>query len=241
MQELQSKKPVRYAWSRNERFTPFINQYLQRIIEFDFLKMVDKKETGYFYKGKNNLLVSPTSLCHTISRHTLAKIPEHILLERKEIGLNLMANLKMMFDNKIYDVSDMPINQRDRTMIYNLMDWLQQEKIKVLAVEKFITNGTFCGFVDMIAKWNNCICVFEIKCRNNKEVRLTDVVQSTIYSHMLKKVPTYIVLLADNGEVTFYNAPRSNKTIHYGKFKKIMNFYNEMGVIDEKEIQPIEI
>lgn len=219
--------------------TSWKNSKIVSIIKQDFERMVDKKDNGIFFC--NELLLSPTRLTKTFSEIDMINIPENILNTRKEIGANLMTNLKTMFDNKTYNTNDLLINQRDRTYLNNLIDFFLDNKIRIMAVEKFITNGVFCGYVDVIAKWNSVVVGFEIKCRNSNEIRFQDVVQTTIYKRMLHNIDFYIVLLNDNGTVTFYRAPAQRKYEQYTKLEKMLKFYCEMGYLSNTKIEPIDI
>lgn len=239
---LISKRPMTFNWEVKNKSMPSTstrNRYARQVLTTNFTSFVDKREQGYFFKGTNKLLISPSALMHTINRSSMSKIPPHILEARKEIGTNLMVNLKTMFDSKLYDPSELLINERDRKMVSNIMDFFMKENIRIEAVEKFITNGELCGFVDVIGWWNKHLCVFEIKCRNKDEIRLSDVVQTCIYKRMLNNMHTYILLLADNGEVKFYNAPQNRRFIYYGAFEKTMRYYKEMGVLENEKVQPI--
>lgn len=236
-----NQKPPR----ANNRFqdktkkTAWKNSKIVSIIKQDFERMVDKKDNGIFLFNK--LLLSPTRLTDTFSKIDMINIPENILNTRKEIGANLMTNLKTMFDNKTYNTNDLLINQRDRTYLNNLIDFFLDNKIRIMSVEKFITNGVFCGYVDVIAKWNSVVVGFEIKCRNSNIVKFQDVVQTTIYKRMLHNIDFYILLLNDNGTVTFYRAPANRTFNQYTKFEKLMKFYFEMEYIPSCKIEPIDI
>ena len=235
----QSKPKANNRFQDKTKKTAWKNSKIVSIIKQDFERMVDKKDNGIFFC--NQLLLSPTRLTKTFSEIDMINIPENILNTRKEIGANLMSNLKTMFDNKTYNTNDLLINQRDRTYLNNLIDFFLDNKIRIRAVEKFITNGTFCGYVDVIAKWNSVVVGFEIKCRNSNEIRFQDVVQSAIYKRMLHNIHFYIVLLNDNGTVTFYRAPTQRKYEQYTKLEKMLKFYFEMGYLPSNKIEPIDI
>lgn len=236
---IKNKPPFKTNIARKHQ-TENTNRRMRKIIDFNFLDIVEKRDNGYFLIGKNKMLVSPSMLNYQMSRKALSKIPNHILEQRRSIGINLMENIKTVFENKIYDTTTLEMNETDRKYLNNFLDWLVANQIKVLAVEKFITNGEICGIVDMIVMWNKCICVLEIKTRNSRDVRFTDVSQSTIYYQMLK-CPTYLVMIDDFGRVDYFKISAQHNYVHYLDYKRFLRFWKYMEILDNEKISPIEI
>lgn len=236
--KLIQRPPKRVTWGDHK--TGPNNRRVRELIKFKFEDLVERKTNAYIFKKKNKTLISPSTLNHTLSKVSMAKIPDFILETRREIGANIMENLEYMFKNKIYDTSLLNTNERDRKMINNLIDWLMENKIKVLSVEKFITNGVFCGFVDMIVSWNGVVCAIELKCRNKHEIRFTDMVQSIIYSKLLG-CETYVVMLDDNGKVTFFRAPLTRRLEYYSEFESFLKFWKRFGVVETYKVERIDL
>lgn len=236
---LRNKQPYVDNFGRAKR-TINTNKNLRKILNFDFLSIVEKRDTGYFLIGKNELLVSPSMLNYQLSRKVLAKIPMHILEQRRAIGSNLMENIKTVFENKIYDTTTLEMSEIDRKYLNNLLDWLVENQIKVLAVEKFITNGEICGIVDMIVMWNKCICALEIKTRNKKDIRFTDITQATIYYQMLR-CPTYVVMIDDLGQVETVRISATKRYEYYNEYCSFIKFWKKFGVLENEKVQPIQV
>lgn len=236
--KLIQSPPKRVTWGEHK--TGPNNRKVREIIRYKFEDLVERKTNGYVFKKKNKILISPSTLNHTVSKVSMVKIPDFILETRREIGSNIMENLEYMFKNKIYDTSMLNTNERDRKMINYLVDWLMENKIKVLSVEKFITNGVFCGFVDMIVSWNGVVCALELKCRNKHEVRFTDMVQSIIYSKLLG-CQTYVVMLDDNGKVSFFRAPLTRRLEFYNDVETFLKFWKRFGVLETDKIERIDL
>lgn len=216
------------------------NKKAREILKFNFEDLVERRSNGFVFKKKNRPLLSPSTLCYTISKYNMCKIPDFILEPRRELGSNLMENLKHMFENKIYDTSNININDRDRNMLNHLVDWLMENKIRILAVEKFITNGVFCGFMDVVVSWNSVVCILEIKCRNKQDIRFTDIVQSVIYSRMLS-VPCYIVMIDDFGKVSYQKAPLTRRYDWYTQYEMFMKFWKQQGVLETSKVERIDL
>lgn len=222
------------------RPTETTNRRVRKIIKMDFLDLVERKDTGYFLIGTNKLLVSPSMLNYQLSRKALAPIPPHILEQRRIIGCNLMENLKQVFENKIYDTNNLEMTEQDRKYLNNFLDWLVEQQIKVLAVEKFITNGELCGIVDLIVMWNKCVCILEIKTRNKKEERFTDIIQSTIYFQMVR-CPTFLVMIDDTGNVEWCRISANSNFKYYLEYRRFIKFWKTYGVLENEKVQPIQI
>lgn len=224
--------------------TSIINKYVQKVIDTNFLDLVDERPNGYFYKNK--LLLSPTTLCYQMSKVALSPIPIHILETRKNIGLNLMNHLQIVFNKKIYDTTDIAMSEQDRQILNGFLDWLVDNNIKPLAVEKFVTNGEICGFIDMIVRWNGCICILEIKTRNKKEVRITDIFQTLIYRNLVspseipRKTPSFLVMIDDLGKVDSFTVTGMPREEHSKKFNQFMKTWKSLGVLQNEKIQPIK-
>lgn len=236
---IKNKSPYPRYYGRQHQ-TLEQNRNMRKIIEFDFLDIVERKDNGYFLIGKNKLLVSPSMLNYQLSRVALASIPNSILERRRTIGSNLMENLKMVFENKIYDTTTIAMQEQDRKYLNHFLDWLVENQIKVLAVEKFITNGEVCGIVDAIVMWNKCICILEIKTRNKKEIRFTDITQSTIYFQMCK-CPTFVVMIDDYGKVDYYRISAMRSYEYYNEYCAFMRFWKEYGVLENDKVVPIQV
>lgn len=234
------KKHYSKNYVKGQHSVVYWNKHTRKIISFDFTKLVIRRNDHFYYIGQNHMLISPTRLTKLITDYRLSSIPLSILDERREIGTNLMLNIKEMFDKKIYETKELMINQRDRKYLDAIMDFLIQYEIRILAVEKFITNGTFCGFIDMIVEFNGVACIFEIKCRNEPVIRDTDLIQTGVYKKMLG-IPTFMVFVDDNGVVDCIrvNGKKAKGETQPDYLKKMLNFLVQWNVIKEPKINRI--
>lgn len=240
-QILIKKAPYFRQRKRKGENTYSMNKKIRPILKFNFEDIVERKNGAFFLKGGKRPLISPTTLNLTLNKVAMSVIPDWILEQRRQAGVALMENLETMVKKRVYDTNDLLINERDRRNITNLMTFFMENNIRIEAVEKFITNGTFCGYVDMIGWWNKNLCMFEIKLRNKQTIRLTDVIQSAMYKKMLCNIPAYIILLDDTGAVSWFNVPSNRSHLHYGTFEKYLSFWKEMGIIDDAKVKPIQI
>lgn len=177
---------------------------IRKILKFDFLSLVEKHNGHYRLKGKSQRLISPSSLTKFISELELYPVPQNVLETAKERGKQVMQLLEEVFNNRITDLNNVWGSIENKLTIQALINWLIDRNLKVVAVEKFITNGVFCGFVDMIV-WDRDTkryWIYEIKCRNSTEPKGTDLVQMEVYHKMLHNIPCRLMIIDRNNKIT---------------------------------------
>lgn len=170
---------------------------------FDFNAFVEKRDNHWFLKENNKRLVSFSSLTKLLDMNIYKE--NNFLNQRKEMGKKLMENLKWCFDNKVYDINNMLINEQEKKHINTVLRALADNNIQILAVEKLVCNDSFIGFVDCIVKWKKprtrkqYICNLEIKLRNSLKQTPRDRMQVYLY-HELNTLPPLILIINDFGD-----------------------------------------
>lgn len=208
-----------------------------------FLKKMKKDGTGWC-KVPERMILSPSTMNAPIAKIKMATIPEDILERRKEIGTNLMLNLERMFQERMRNVDELEANDVDRKNILNLINFFEENKIRIIAVEKYVHNGQIGGYIDAIGIWNAVPCIFEIKARNKDsktgkhEIRKTDIIQACTYKTLLWNVTTYILLIDDFGEVNTYIV-RKAKDEYSNLFNETMEHFMKFDIIDKNAIMPV--
>lgn len=211
--------------------------YLKRLIEFDFKKLMEKTQDGHKMLGQNKRLMSPTRILKPIMEHKFFGIPQEKLEQRRQDGSSLMENLETIFRTKDPDLNKLAITAKQKKDLFNLLNFFQQKNIKLLTVEKPVTNGIIYGIVDCIVKMGHEYFVMEIKLRNNLTIENTDRFQAKCYSFMLE-IPALIICLSDNGDVKM---ERLNKADFQKPLTDIKNMYKLFGVeLDFKQKLRIE-
>lgn len=169
---------------------------LRKVAKFDYLSLVEKKADHYRMKNKSAMLISPSMLLSTVNKIDYDGLNNSFgLMEARAHGTEIMRILKEIFDMRITDINAVSGSVNDKKSASAIIEFLIENEIKVWAVEKFITNGFFCGFVDLLVVWNGIPCIFEIKSRQEHEITEKDLFQVEIYSRILARTPCYILTI----------------------------------------------
>lgn len=148
--------------------------------KFSYEFFVDQEGNHYYYNNKR--LISPSAMNAIAYSLDFGKVPTHVIDSRREIGSNLMRNLKYMFDNKIDDIDNLMVSDLSKKHLYTIARFLKEHKLKILDVEKFVCNNHFCGIVDLLAIYKTSeksprvkvVEIIEIKVRNSLESKIQD-------------------------------------------------------------------
>ncbi len=239
------KKPVPCCYS-NEKYGVFNNSEMRRrikeVLEYDFEADVTViPDKGTIYKKTKKGILSPSTMNHAASKLAMVNIPEHILEARRKIGTNLMIYFERWFKEKPKSWDELEMDDVDFKNLINLISFFKENRIKIWAVEKYITNGEVGGFVDCIASWNQVPVVFEIKCRNKHEVRMTDVIQACAYKAMLWNVTTYVLMLDDNGKVSCYKIKKKHDKQFGAAYQDTIKYYQRIGVLTDAAFNTVRM
>lgn len=201
-------------------------RYVKKTIEFDFKKLIEKVENGHKMMGGAKKLISPSSVLKSISDYKFFGIPKDILESRRQDGSILMEYLEKVFIQKQSNINDFPITSKQKKDLFNLFSWFVNNGVKLLAVEKPITNGIMYGIIDCVIKKDNKYFVLEIKLRNNLKIENSDRFQAKCYSHMME-IPAMILVMADNGDVVTETLLKAD---FKQEMKQVQQFYKLFGV-----------
>lgn len=200
--------------------------YVKKLIAFDFKQLIEKVENGHKMIGGSKKLISPSSVLKSFRDCKFFGIPSNILEQRRQDGSVLMESLEKVFFQKEFNIDDFPITTKQKKDLYNLFNYFIKNEIKVLAVEKPITNGIMYGIIDCVVRYQKNYYVMEIKLRNNLKVENADRFQAKCYSYMMG-IPALILCLADNGDVHMEELKKADFS---QEMKKVKDLYNIFGV-----------
>lgn len=209
------------------------NAAIRKAIRYNFLLTVDKEDHYYF---NNKVLLSPSRLINLFSQYKFMNVPKEALKIAQNRGKRLMENLEYWFENQC-EINEIPFLQGEREKALPIFEWLINNDAKVVAVEKFIHNGVYCGFVDMIIKMNSVYYVVEIKTRSKNEIYTTDRLQTWIYGRMLKNAPRILLIIDSSNIVHHYFLINQYDKQYFTNLKVFFKAFE----IELPEIKPIEI
>lgn len=240
-----SKKPTRCNFS-DEKYGTFtttqIREKLKEVMAYDFEADVTViPDKGTIYKKTKRPILSPSTMNHAASKIAMVKIPEDILEKRRKIGTNLMIYFERWFKEKPKTWDALDMDEVDFKNLINLISFFKENRIKIWAVEKYITNGEIGGFIDCIGIWNGVPVIFEIKCRNKHEVRITDVIQACAYKAMLWNATTYILMMDDNGKVSYYQIKRKMDKKFGAIYNETIRYYQRVGLLTEQAFDTVRM
>lgn len=200
--------------------------YLKKMIDFDYSQLIQKVDGGHRMIGGNKKLISPSSILKPFKEWKFFGIPNTTLEQRRADGSTLMSYLEQIFITKDTNINSFPITAKQKKDLHNLFQFFIEKNIKLIAVEKPITNGIVYGIVDCIVKKDTDYYVMEIKLRNNLTIENSDRFQASVYANLLE-IPALIVCLADNGQIAMEEIRKStfNK-----EMKKICEIYKTFGI-----------
>lgn len=190
------------------------------------------------------MLLSPTFFTKMISEYNLYPVPKITLERKRDIGSQTMELLETMFKEKSLNVDRYFYNESVKNRVSALIQWFIENNIEIHDVEKFITDGTWCGSIDVVAKWRKSNvnkanwCIFEIKCRNSVEVRYQDKIQMETYYKMMHLIPVYLLIIDDNLKITCIKRPMGKQGTQL-TLSHMLNAYNR--VLDNKLPAPTKI
>lgn len=193
------------------------NQKIKSILGFDFETLVERKKNHFKMITSSNMLLSASSFTKFITEYELYPVPEKLLERKRQIGSQVMELLYQMFEKKTTDVDQFFYDEAVKNRVQALLNWFHENKVKISAVEKFITDGHWCGYLDVVAQWSKSNlkksnwCIFEIKCRNDFKIKMQDEIQMEIYRKMMNYIDVYLLVIDDNLNIKAINYKKETK------------------------------
>lgn len=212
---------------------------ITKIVTFDFEELVERKDNHWKMKDSSKMLLSASFVNKMFFEYQFYPVPKRILDYKKELGSNVMKCLEEMFLARDEDVNNFFYDEATKNRVQAILEWFKSNGYRIKAVEKFITDGTWCGFVDVLTRKDNFWYLFEIKCRNDAEVKGTDLLQVNIYRKMLWNIDCYLMVVNDNLQVTVTNTFGA-KITQYTPLKYLEKFSKSVG-IEFKQPEKINI
>lgn len=210
------------------------NVLIKKVIHYNFLMTVTRDEHFYF---NNKPLLSPSRLMKILNEYKYSNIPHNVLKIAQNRGKRLMENLQYWFENQC-EINEIPFLEGEREKIFPLFKWLIDNNAQVVAVEKFIHNGTFCGFIDLIIKMDRIFYIVEIKTRSNNELWITDRFQTYIYSKLLGNAQRLLLIIdASNIVHEYYLSNRIDKRYFTNMQQFLEEFQVSLPNVSQIEIQ----
>lgn len=171
---------------------------MKNILKTDFKEFAYLEDGHWRHKVNNRLLLSSSSILHLVNKLNMDGIPKNVLEQAKICGEQLMLTLKEIFDKKEYDLSKINfLSTQIEEMVKAVLNWLIEKQFKIRAIEKFVCNYSYCGFIDMIATdtKSNLDYIIEIKTRGDDEPRLTDAFQLSLYKRITEHKRLMLLIL----------------------------------------------
>lgn len=177
-------------------------KYLNRVVHYDYESHMFQRDDVWYYKyGKNKkrAMLSFSTWLKAYNKIKLDGIPFQTLEQARIEGQALMFWLDYIWKNKIKDIGNLNYeSQKIQEMVFGVIQCLIDNKFKIIAIEKHITNGFWHGYIDMIVKDKvGLISLIEIKTRSGFEVRDTDTLQLLLYKKIINFVGSCYVMVVD--------------------------------------------
>lgn len=152
-------------------------------------------------KTSGSMLLSASFITKSLTEYGLYAIPANILEHKKLQGSQVMDMLEEMFNNKDSNVDNYFYSENIKLRVQALIDFFIANKVKIMFVEKFITDSKWCGFIDIIGKCQGQWVLYEIKCRNDTTLKNSDKLQVGIYRKMLHNIKSFVLVVNDSLQV----------------------------------------
>ncbi len=168
------------------------------LLDHDFLADVDVNHIEGYHLWNGKKLFSISRLLKPVTEAKLIHVPPLTLQKARDLGTSLMTNLEYWWTNNIKNIENMPMMTPDeRTMFIDFVKFFKENRITIKAVEKFVRVGLWCGYIDVVARFNKWIVNLEIKTRSNLQVRDSDLIQANHYYNMTG-IPTILIIYDKN-------------------------------------------
>lgn len=217
------------------------------IMEIDGVHILDNKP-----------LLSFSTFTSWIKKLDLWKIPENTLENARNVGTLFMETLQDIWKTKPdFKKYNWPTEQI-RFMVLSFLDNLAINRLKIIDVERHITNGHWHGYIDVVCKnlKTQQVCFVEIKTRSTDKVEILDKLQVLTYGKIcggLNASQCYVAVVNKKTfKTSLYKAREMYKTLsivnkflvcigkeEYKLDKKIVNNYEKSfkQKKDDKELE----
>lgn len=178
-------------------------KYVNRARYFDYeTKMFQRDDVWYYKYGKNKkrAMLSVSTWLKAYNKIKLADIPFQTLEQARIEGQALMFWIEYIFKNKIKNIGDLNYeSQKIQEMVFSVVQCLIDNNMKIVAVEKHITNGYWHGYIDLLVKEREeqLFNIIEIKTRTGFEIRETDILQLIAYKKIMNFAGTCWIMVVD--------------------------------------------
>lgn len=155
------------------------NNKIKAILQYDYDNDIVFNGERHTHIKTKALLLSPTRFLSNFVDPNFARIPKDILEIARIEGVETMRALEYTFKNNVKDLAKVPfLSEKIKLIFYTLINCFIDNKWKIKAVEKHISNGYWHCYVDAIIRDQHCNLIFiEIKTRSNNDIRLADKMQ----------------------------------------------------------------
>lgn len=164
-------------------------------------------ENSLTYNGEkfffNNVpLLSVSTLLKGLNSVRFAVVPKSILETAQQEGQAVTEWLQYIHENEVrYEQAEQLdySSEKVKQMVLSVFRYLAANDLRIMYVEKHISNGRIHGFIDLVVmdKKRCLVTLLEIKTRGNNEVYDSDILQLATYGRMLSKeyLPCYILIV----------------------------------------------
>lgn len=147
------------------------------------------EKDGVHFLDKTPLLSWSTFSSWT-SKLKLATVPNWVVENARNEGIQFMETLQDIYKKQIKNFNDYQWpSDKIKYMILSFIDCLVMNQMKIIDVERHITNGYWHGYVDVIVERKIAntkhICIIEVKTRSDWTVRETDRLQVGVYGEIM--------------------------------------------------------
>ena len=195
------------------------NRVMKKILETNFSNYFTNEDHGKQMIGGGSKLMSYSSFFKPCSNLVFYNTPKHITF----IGSEVMRMLEYTVNNEIRDLQSLQfVNNQIKSIFMTIMNYLIENKMRIKACEKVITNGKWLGYIDLIVRHEGITKIVEIKTRKGTDLRKSDEYQMKVYANILGIGVNSIVMIVDR---TTYKLATYNIKFHS---KKEINLVNNM-------------
>lgn len=194
-------------------------QQAKKALEIDWDKHIKVKNDQSFFNNK--CLLSVSTLLSGLNKVKFANVPAQYLEMAAQDGKDVMVYLEYLWKEHVtYDIAlklEYP-NPKIKSMVLAIYKFLADNRFKVIAFEKHISNGFWHGYIDLVVRDldRQLTSLIEVKTRNKSEVYDTDRLQVAVYGRMLTKkgLPLWVLVINKNNmQITFEQVRLDTKLI----------------------------
>lgn len=206
---------------------------------------IETAANGTHYLDKTPLL-SFSTFTSWVKKLEMWDIPDIHLENARATGILFMETLEDVFNKKPnFKTYDWPSSQI-KYMVLSFLDTLAINKLKIIDVERHITDGRWHGYIDVVVKHTRTqqVGFIEVKTRATDKVNILDKLQVATYAYTVGGVNLSCCYVAVINKKTFktsiYKASRALKSINViNKFLVALD--KEEYKLNQKEVNKTEM